>query len=105
MPVAAHCYERAAPRAPPIQCARFCFGDAVNHNSQASSCHHVVVFVVDYIQSQTKEPEFQALCCEIALPGAELDEVVQGTWIRSCPELLSYMQTIMGASYYMTYAL
>ena len=82
----AHSYETAAPRAPPIHGTRFAFRDDVNHKSQTNSGHHVVVFVVDEIQGHTKQPEFQALCCEIALPGTELDEVVQSIWIQNCPE-------------------
>jgi hypothetical protein len=62
MVVRAHCYEGAAPRAPPSQGSRLGFGDAVNHNSQANSCDHVVVFVVQEIKGQTIQPEFQALC-------------------------------------------
>ena len=82
----AHSYERAAPCAPPIHGTRFAFRDAVKHKSQANSGHHVVVFVVDDIEGHTKQPAFQALCCEIALPGTELKEVVQSTWVQNCPE-------------------
>ena len=53
----ANCYKRAAPCAPPSQGARFGFGDAIQHNSQANTCDHVVFFMVTDIQSCTKQPD------------------------------------------------
>ena len=83
----AHAHKGTAPCGMPYQSTWFGFRDAINPNTQANACEHIVIWSVLNVYSHAMQQSFQALRCEIALPCAELDEVVQGKRFRTRPEL------------------